>query len=225
MAVANAGATVTLVARTESQLVETKVAIKQTRGNADVLCADLADLNALRRVARELSSLKVNGIVHAAGITHRADAVDFGVNEFARVLRVNLEAPFVLSRELMKYRIGGGPASHVFIGSLGSTIGIPRAVAYVASKAGLMGMVRTLSTEWAALGVRVNVISPGYFYTELTAGVLDTPEGRATIESRIPMGRLGLPDELGGAAVFLLSEASSYVTGQQIIVDGGWLAS
>jgi 2-dehydro-3-deoxy-D-gluconate 5-dehydrogenase len=113
----------------------------------------------------------------------------------------------------------------VFIGSLGSSIAIPRAVGYVASKAGLLGLVRTLAAEWATLGVRVNAISPGYFRTELTAAVLDNPDELARIEGRIPMGRLGRPDELGGAAVFLLSDASSYLTGQQIIVDGGWLAS
>jgi NAD(P)-dependent dehydrogenase (short-subunit alcohol dehydrogenase family) len=85
--------------------------------------------------------------------------------------------------------------------------------------------VRTLAAEWAPSGVRVNAISPGYFRTELTAEVVDKPDELARMESRIPMRRLGLPEELGGAAVFLLSDASSYVTGQQIIVDGGWLAS
>jgi 2-deoxy-D-gluconate 3-dehydrogenase len=225
IAVAGAGANVTLVARTESQLVETKVAIEDAGGSAEIQCADLSDLDATADLARELANTKVDGIVHAAGVTHRADALDFDSNEFARVLRVNLEAPFALSRGLMRASSGVGPSSHVFIGSLGSSIAIPRAVAYVASKAGLLGVVRTLAAEWASLGSRVNAISPGYFHTELTADVLDTPAGRARIESRIPMGRLGLPDELGGATVFLLSNASSYVTGQQIIVDGGWLAS
>ncbi len=85
--------------------------------------------------------------------------------------------------------------------------------------------MRTCAAEWATLGARVNAISPGYFRTELTAEILDRPDELARIEGRIPMRRLGLPEELGGAAVFLLSDASSYVTGQQIIVDGGWLAS
>jgi NAD(P)-dependent dehydrogenase (short-subunit alcohol dehydrogenase family) len=192
---------------------------------AQVCCADLSDLAAVAVLGNELRARGVDGVVHAAGITHRADAASFGDEAFARVLRVNLEAPFALSRELVK---GGGcdaPSSHVFIGSLGSSIGIPRAVAYVASKAGLLGVVRTLAAEWATLGVRVNAISPGYFRTELTAELLDQPDELARIESRIPMGRLGLPEELGGAAVFLLSDAASYVTGQQIIVDGGWLAT
>jgi 2-deoxy-D-gluconate 3-dehydrogenase len=223
-AVAAAGALVTLVARTEAQLAETKAAIEDRGGTAQVRCADLADLGAVAELARAVAARGVDGVVHAAGVTHRADARDFDDEALARVLTVNLEAPFVLSRELMRH-CADAPSSHVFIGSLGSSIGLPRAVAYVASKAGLLGVVRTLATEWASAGARVNAISPGYFRTTLTAEILDQPDELARIESRIPMGRLGLPPELGGAAVFLLSDASSYVTGQQIIVDGGWLAS
>jgi 2-deoxy-D-gluconate 3-dehydrogenase len=224
-AVAAAGARVTLVARTESQLDEAREAIDRAGGSASVRCVDLADFAAVSELARELSTREVDGVVHAAGVTHRADARDFDDEALARVLRVNLEAPFVLSRELMRHRSNDAPSSHVFIGSLGSSIAIPRAVAYVASKAGLLGVVRTLAAEWATSGVRVNAISPGYFRTELTAEILDRPDERVRIEGRIPMRRLGRPEELGGAAVFLLSDASSYVTGQQIIVDGGWLAS
>jgi 2-deoxy-D-gluconate 3-dehydrogenase len=224
-AVAAAGASVTLVARTESQLLETKETVEEAGGSAQVRCTDLSDLDAVAELARELSTGGVDGVVHAAGVQHRADARDFDDAALGRVLTVNLEAPFVLSRELMRHRGSDRPSSHVFIGSLGSSIAIPRAVAYAASKAGLLGVVRTLAAEWATLGVRVNAISPGYFRTELTADLLDKPDELARIERRIPMRRLGLPKELGGAAVFLLSDASSYLTGQQIIVDGGWLAS
>jgi 2-deoxy-D-gluconate 3-dehydrogenase len=224
-AVATAGGSVTLIARTASQLDDTKMAIEKEGGSAQVRCLDLSDFSAVADVAREISAQGVDGVVHAAGITHRADARDFDDDVFAQVLAVNLQAPFVLSRELMRHRSGDTPASHVFIGSLGSSIAIPRAVAYVASKSGLLGVMRTLAAEWASLGVRVNAISPGYFRTELTAGVLDRPDELARIVGRVPMGRLGMPGELGGAAVFLLSDASSYVTGQQIIVDGGWLGS
>jgi 2-deoxy-D-gluconate 3-dehydrogenase len=223
--VAAAGACVTLVARSESQLAETKVAVEEVGGSALVRRADLSDLDAVADLARELSAREVHGVVHAAGMTHRADARDFEDDALRRVLTVNLEAPIVLSRELMRHRAGGAPSSHVFIGSLGSSIAIPRALAYTASKAGILGVVRTLAVEWATSGIRVNAISPGYFRTALTAELLDQPDERARIESRVPMRRLGRPEELGGAAVFLLSDASSYVTGQQIIVDGGWLAS
>ena len=223
--VASAGAHVTLVARTRSQLVEVESAIKDVGGSAEIVCADLGDLAEVARLGQVLAGSGVDGVVHAAGITHREDAADFSDSDLARVLRLNLEAPFVLSRELVRSRASRAKASHVFIGSLGSSIGIPRAVAYVASKSGVLGVVRTLAIEWAPLDVRVNLLSPGYFHTALTDAVLDTPEKVARMEMRIPLGRLGRPNELGGAAVFLLSSASTYVTGQQIIVDGGWLAS
>jgi 2-deoxy-D-gluconate 3-dehydrogenase len=224
-AVAMAGASLTLVARTEPQLREVQKAVEMAGGSAQVRCADLSDLGAVADLARDLSTREVHGVVHAAGVTHRADAVEFPDGALQSVLAVNLAAPFVLSRELMKHRVNGASASHVFIGSLGSSIGLPRAVAYTASKAGILGVMRTLATEWASLGVRVNAISPGYFRTELTAELLDQPVELARIEGRIPMRRLGSPVELGGPAVYLLSDASSYMTGQQLIVDGGWLGS
>ncbi|MDT3444693.1 MULTISPECIES: SDR family NAD(P)-dependent oxidoreductase [unclassified Pseudofrankia] len=224
-AVAAAGARVTLVARSESQLAESAAAVEHAGGTACVRRADLSDLDAVADLARELSTGQVHGVVHAAGVTHRADARDFDDEVLRRVLTVNLEAPIVLSRELMRHRADDVPSSHVFVGSLGSSIGLPRALAYVASKAGVLGVVRTLAAEWATSGVRVNAISPGYFRTALTADLLDQPDELSRIEGRIPMRRLGRPAELGGATIFLLSDASSYVTGQQIVVDGGWLAS
>ncbi|MBL7489670.1 SDR family oxidoreductase [Frankia sp. AgB1.9] len=224
-AIAAAGAFVTLVARSEAQLTETKTKIEASGGAARVRAADLSTLDAAAELARDLTTRPVHGVVHAAGITHRADAQDFDDEALRRVLTVNLHVPIALARELTRHRVGSTPCSHVFIGSLGSSIAIPRAIAYTASKAGILGVVRSLATEWAALGIRVNAISPGYFRTDLTADLLDQAAELARIEQRIPMRRLGRPEELGGAAVFLLSDASSYVTGQQIIVDGGWLAN
>lgn len=223
-AAAAAGAHLTLVARTQSQIEDTQASIEATGGAAAVRCADLADRDGLRALAGDLSRRAVDGVVHAAGIQHRATAGDFDDDDVDRVLNVNLKAPFALSRELHRRAPDKPPGSHVFIGSLGSSIAIPRAVAYAASKAGVMGVVRTLAVEWAPSGIRVNAVSPGYFHTHLTADLLEQPEQRTRVLSRIPMGRLGRPEEAGGAVVFLLSDAASYITGQQIVVDGGWLA-
>lgn len=228
VAVADAGAHAILVARSADQLADAAERIRAAGGSAEFRAVDLSEPDAVAALAGALAAVDgpgLDGVVHAAGIQHRADAVDFPADAFRRVLAVNLEAPFALSQALARHGGGRAPASHVFIGSLASSIAIPRAVAYAASKAGLLGVVRTLANEWAPAGVRVNAISPGYFRTELTDDLLGNPAQLARVTARIPMGRLGDPAELGGAAVFLLSDMSAYVTGQQIVVDGGWLSS
>jgi 2-deoxy-D-gluconate 3-dehydrogenase len=113
----------------------------------------------------------------------------------------------------------------VFIGSLNSSIGLPRNVPYVASKTGLLGVSRALSTEWSGRGIRANAVGPGYYRTALTETLLNNPADHDRIMARIPMKRFGLPEELGGTIAFLLSDASSYVSGQILNVDGGWLGS
>jgi len=224
-ACAASGAIVTAVARSAAQLDETVERITAAGGRAQYAVLDVTDREKLGAwVAETHESLPIHGVVHAAGVQARHDAVDFPLDEFERVLAVNLVAPFHLTRDIARLqqrnRIKG---SHVFIGSLGSSIGLPRVAAYCASKAGTMGLVRTLAAEWASQGIRVNSINPGYFVTELTRDLVAHDEAR--LLSRIPMGRLGVPEDVGGAAVFLLSGQSAYITGQLINVDGGWLAS
>lgn len=167
----------------------------------------------------------VHVVLHSAGTQRRAPAVDVDEADWDRIATVNLKAPFFVSREVAKRQIeAGSGGSHIFVGSLTTSIGIPNTASYAASKSGAAAVVRTLSVEWAAAGIRANAIAPGYFRTQLTEGLFQDPERSAWIHSRIPMGRLGIPEELGGAAVFLASDASSYVTGAILNVDGGWLA-
>ena len=116
-------------------------------------------------------------------------------------------------------------ARHIFVTSLTSSIGLANTAAYAASKSAAMGVVRSLAVEWAPLGVTVNAVQPGYYRTQLTEAVFADPERRAWIEARIPAGRAGVGSDLAGAVVFLASAAASYVTGQAVTVDGGWLAS
>lgn len=224
-AIGHAGGEPILAARSADQL---SIAVEQLRADgtsASSVVADLSDRRDIDALVSRVCRAGLHGVVHAAGIQHRAAASEFSDADFARVLGVNLIAPFTLARELVTADRHSTLTSQVFIGSLGSSIAIPRAVAYSAAKSGLLGLARTLATEWAPRGVRANVLSPGYFHTELTDDLLSDSEQRARITSRIPMGRLGRPDELGGPAVFLLCDASSYVTGQQLVVDGGWLGS
>jgi 2-dehydro-3-deoxy-D-gluconate 5-dehydrogenase len=226
LAVAAAGARVAAVSRTAEQLQET--AALDPGGRILPLAWDIAQLglaDSLIHVATELAG-PIYGVVHAAGVQHRAHAIDFSVDAWRQVTSVDLEAPFFLSTALHRAQVTHGQGgAHVFVGSLASSIGLSRTSAYSASKSGIVGIVRTLALEWAGAGARVNCVAPGYFKTALTADLFADPERAAWVLSRIPMKRLGLASDLAGAVIFLLSDASAYITGQVLNVDGGWLAA
>ena len=167
----------------------------------------------------------MTGIVHAAGIQARRPAVDITRDDWRQVTAIHTEAPFFLSTSIARRQLTDRvEGSHVFIGSLTSWIGLPNIAPYAASKSGVLGLTRTLAVEWAEQGIRVNAICPGYFHTALTSELFEDPERRDRLLTRIPMQRFGVADDLAGAVIFFLSGASSYVTGQVINVDGGWLA-
>ncbi|MGH2937590.1 MAG: SDR family NAD(P)-dependent oxidoreductase [Solirubrobacterales bacterium] len=225
LAVAAAGGRVVAVARTGPQLDETVAAAPPDSVSA--LEWDLSELDSAAGLvaAAERAAGPIWGVVHAAGVQHRSPAVDVSVDDWRRVLALDLEAPFFLSTALRRHQERAGVSgSHVFVGSLTSTLGISCIAPYAASKSGLLGVVRTLAVEWATTGTRVNAIAPGYYETQLTASAFEDAERAAWIRSRIPMGRLGRAQDLAGAVTFLLSDASEYITGQSIAVDGGWTA-
>ncbi|MBS1894914.1 MAG: SDR family oxidoreductase [Actinobacteria bacterium] len=225
LAIAAAGGHVVAVARTGSQLAETVAA---AAGNSiSPLEWDLSELDSIEGLVATAaeSAGPLWGVVHAAGVQHRSPAVDVSVEDWRRVLALDLEVPFFLSTALRRHQERAGIAgSHVFVGSLTSTLGIAGIAPYAASKSGLLGVVKTLAVEWAAAGTRVNAVAPGYYETQLTAAAFEDADRAAWIRSRIPMGRLGRAEDLGGAVTFLLSDASAYITGQSIAVDGGWTA-
>jgi 2-deoxy-D-gluconate 3-dehydrogenase len=224
-AVAAAGASVVAVARTRADLEETSLLAPDRIRSLVWDVAELDRADDLIQAATDLVG-PLNGVVHAAGIQRRAPAVDFSVESWKEVTNLDLDAPFFISTALQRSVEGrSNPCSHVFVGSLTSSIGIAGISAYGASKSGLLGVVRTLAVEWAASGTRVNCLAPGYFKTTLTAGLLDDPEKARWVMSRTPMGRLGTPEDLAGPLIFLLSDASAFMTGQVLYVDGGWLAA
>jgi NAD(P)-dependent dehydrogenase (short-subunit alcohol dehydrogenase family) len=222
---AAAGATVAVVSRTAADVKATAEALGQNVVPLamDVASGDVAPM--IDAMEAELGGV-IDVIVHAAGVQHREPAELFDADEWDRVLRINLTAPFRLSQEVGRRQLADErKGSHIFIGSLTSLLSIPDAAAYTASKSGIYGLVRTLSTEWAGRGIRVNGIGPGYFRTALTETVFADEKRYQQMLDRIPMGRFGNPEELAGTAVFLASDASSYTTGQLLMVDGGWTAA
>lgn len=227
VSVARAGATVTVVSRSVQQLESTADIITAHGGLCHTHAADVADHDQADRHIASISDIApIDGIVHAAGVQVRKPAVEVTPADWRYVQSVNADAPFFWTTAVARRQLATGrTGSHVFIGSLNSTIGLPRIAPYAASKTAMLGMARSLSTEWAASNLRVNVVAPGYFHTELTADLLANQERASAVLDRIPAGRLGTAADLGGAVVFLLSPASSYLTGQLINIDGGWLAA
>ncbi len=168
---------------------------------------------------------KVDILVNNAGIIRRTDAIDFSEKDWDEVMAINLKTVFFFSqaaaRQFIMQKTGGKIIS---VASLLSFQGGIRVPSYTASKSGVMGITRLMANEWAKYNINVNAIAPGYMATDNTAPLRADPDRSKGILERIPAGRWGMPDDLKGIAVFLASEASRYVTGYTIAVDGGWLA-
>jgi gluconate 5-dehydrogenase/2-deoxy-D-gluconate 3-dehydrogenase len=226
LGVTRAGGAVVAVARSADELEVT--ASSAPDGAVRTLPWDLGDparADDLVAAAQDLAG-PLDGVVHAAGTQRRLPASEFRLQDFRRVLALNLEVPFFLSTAVYRaQRAADRAGSHVFVGSLGSSLGLRNISAYCASKSGLLGVVRSLAVEWSRDGIRVNCIGPGYFRTALTEDLLSDEDRTRWVLSRTPMERLGEPEDVVGATVFLLSDASSFVTGQLLNVDGGWLAA
>ena len=167
----------------------------------------------------------IDGLVNNAGIIRRADAIDYSEADWDDVLDINLKSLFFLSQAYARKLFATARRGKIVnIASLLSFQGGIRVAAYTASKHGVAGVTQVLANEWAAKGVNVNAIAPGYIETNNTQALRADPDRSAAILSRIPAGRWGAPHDIGEAAVFLLAQASDYMHGAIIPVDGGWLA-
>lgn len=223
---AEAGANIVLAGRRRDRLEGVCAEIRSAGVQAAAVPTDITQPDQIDSLA-EFAADEFGGIdilVNDAGTTFRQASETFPIEEWDRVMDVNLKGPFMLCRRVAPKMAARGGGSIINIGSLIAAIGMPGIAAYGASKAGIEEMTRCLAVEWAKHKIRVNAIRPGYFRTELTAGLEDDPDRGPKIRTRIPLGRWGEPDELKGAALFLASRASSYVTGTTLTVDGGWLA-
>jgi 2-deoxy-D-gluconate 3-dehydrogenase len=185
---------------------------------------DFADRAAVAAFADRLAAGRpVDILVNNAGTIERAPAVDHTDASWDRVLEVDLSSQFVLTRELGRQMVSRGSGKVIFTASMLSYQGGVNVASYTAAKSAIAGLTRALANEWAAHGVNVNAIAPGYFATDNTQALRNDPDRQRAILDRIPAGRWGAPADLGGAAVFLASRASDYVHGTVLAVDGGWL--
>ncbi len=221
---AGAGAHVVLIARDEAKLVEVCDEILAEGGQATVLALDLADEDTvragIRRIGGEIGRIDI--CVNNAGIINWQPVLDSDVEDFERILDTNVKASFIMSQECAAFmRAGGRGGRIVNIGSILSTVGRAKLHAYCASKSAIVGLTRSLAAELGRENITANVIAPGYFVSDINASLTSRPGYIEAVSGVTPMARWGKAEELVGTLIYLASDASSFVTGQVIHVDGG----
>jgi 2-deoxy-D-gluconate 3-dehydrogenase len=187
------------------------------------LAADFSDRPAVVALGESLAKSGADILVNNAGTIERAPAAEHPLDLWDRVISVDLSSQFVLTQSVGRSMIARGHGKIIFTASLLSFQGGINVPGYTAAKSGIAGLTKALSNEWASKGVTVNAIAPGYIATDNTRALQDDPDRSRAILERIPTGRWGVAGDLAGAAVFLASRASDYVTGITLPVDGGWL--
>ncbi len=225
---ADAGANVVIVARSADALEEVAGSIRKKGRRAESMVADVSDPASLAEMDADLHArgLLPDILVNNAGVEEVCPSTDVDEALWDRILNTNLKGAFFMSKRFARrLQEADRPGCVLNVCSLTSLVGVPTAVPYTSSKSGLLGMTRALSAEWATAGVRVNAIGPGYFRTELTEVFYRDAAWRESMLARIPLGRFGSLEDLIGASVFLCSDAATYVTGQMLMVDGGYSAS
>ncbi|CCE09998.1 5-keto-D-gluconate-5-reductase [Bradyrhizobium sp. STM 3843] len=210
-------------ARTQAAAAEFRAAGHQAEASAFDVTDEAAVMVAFERL--DAAGIAVDILVNNAGIQHRKPLVEFTSAEWGKVIATNLTSAFIIGREAAKRMIPRGRGKIINIGSLASELARPTVGPYTAAKGGIRNLTRAMAVEWAQHGIQANAIGPGYMLTDMNQALVQNPDFNNWLMSRIPSKRWGKPDELVGAAIFLASDASTYVNGQTIYVDGGMLAA
>jgi NAD(P)-dependent dehydrogenase (short-subunit alcohol dehydrogenase family) len=226
VALGEVGATIALVSRDQKQLEETAAAVRAVGGTAHVFTADVTDE---QQVARLAASAKerfgaVQILINNAGINIRKAVTDFTLAEWRSVMDTNLTGVFLMCRSFVPLMRGTGYGRIINLTSIMSHVSMPHRSAYSASKAGLLGFTKALALELAPEGITVNGISPGPIATEMNLPITQNPELNRQFLSRIPAGRWGKVEEIGQMAAYLCSEKAGFITGTDLLIDGGWCA-
>jgi 2-deoxy-D-gluconate 3-dehydrogenase len=227
LALAEAGADIAAAGR--STPTETQSRVESLGRRFEWIAADLSSIEPISGVVHQTVSVlgDLHILVNNAGTIRRADALEFSESDWDLVMNTNLKSAFFLAQAAARHMLAREqrPGGRIInIASMLSFQGGVRVASYTASKSGLAGLTKLMANEWAGRGINVNAIAPGYFATDNTEALRKDESRNRDILARIPAGRWGQPQDLGGAAVFLASEASAYVHGTVLAVDGGWLA-
>ncbi|MFP3387566.1 2-dehydro-3-deoxy-D-gluconate 5-dehydrogenase KduD [Brevibacillus sp. SIMBA_040] len=224
VALAEAGADIALVQRNASD-THTKELIEAVGRRCEIILCDLAEMDQVKQVMDQVDRVfgKVDILVNNGGIQRRSPAADFSEADWDDVLDVNLKTVFILCQHAGQRMIAQGRGKIINIASLLSFQGGMRVPAYAAAKGGVAQLTKALANEWAGQGITVNAIAPGYMATDMNEALLKDETRNRQILERIPTGRWGRAEDMKGSIVFLASQASDYVNGHVLAVDGGWL--
>ena len=222
-AMAGAGAHVVLNGRNRKTLEARAKELSAAGHEASVLTFDVCDFGAAAEAVASVAKShgRLDVLLNNAGIQHRRPLVEFATEDWQRLLDTNLTACFVLAREAARVMAPQGSGRIINVASIMGLIARPNLPAYIAAKGGLASLTKALATELGPKGITVNAIAPGFFATEMTADLVADKKFTEFVRRRTPLNRWGRVEELGGAAVFLASEAGSYVNGHVLTVDGG----
>ena len=222
----DAGAEVVAVARREEKLKQLISTINADQKSADYVVADLNYRKTIPEIAAACKNCfgKVDGVINAAGVNLREPALDITLESWDTTVNLNLSVPFFFSREFIPEMVERQHGRIINIASLQSSRAFPNGIPYGASKGGVCQLTRAMAQAWSKSGITCNAIAPGFFPTELTGPVFENPETADWAASQTIIGRNGELDDLFGITVFFASDASSYITGQTLYIDGGFTA-
>ena len=223
---AKAGARLVMNGRNEDDLEAAADILRATGAQVDMLSFDVTDPTAVGEAINDYERVgQIDILINNAGMQHRGPLEDFETDAFDHLMRTNVNSAFYVGQAVAKHMIPRGQGKIINIASVQTALARPGIAPYTASKGAIANLTKGMATDWARLGLNCNAIAPGYFDTPLNAALVADPEFSAWLEKRTPQGRWGNVEELQGAAVFLASDAASFVNGHTLYVDGGITAS
>ena len=225
LALSRAGASIALVSRDETKLAEVKAEIA-AHGTSEIFVADVRQESHVIRLEKKVAERfgKIHILINNAGINIRKNLTDFTLEEWQSVMDTNLTSVFLMCRAFVPHMRGAGYGRILTMTSIMSHVSMPQRAAYSASKTAVLGLIRALALEVAGDNITVNGISPGPFATEMNSPILQNPEANAQFLANIPAGKWGKVEDIGSLAMFLCSDAAAFITGTDILIDGGWCA-